>query len=231
MAVSIMIVDDNQDIIDLLLPHFKKEGYSVTVAHDGIEALSLFEASKHHLILLDIMMPKMDGMTACKRIREISNVPIIMITAKSEDEDVIMGIDVGADDYIVKPFSPSRVMAKVKALLRRLEINQTEDKIIHIDNLTVDMNEYTCKIDHTSISLTKKEIELLYLMAKNIGKTYSREILLSILWGNDYFGDIRTVDTHIKRMRAKLNMANDTSTWEIKTIWGVGYKFERKTDI
>jgi DNA-binding response OmpR family regulator len=227
MAVSVLIVDDNKEIINLLLPHFKKEGYDVTVAYDGLEALNVFNPSKHSLILLDIMMPKMDGITVCKKIRETSNVPIIMITAKSEDEDLITSIDVGADDYIVKPFSPSRVLAKVKAVLRRLEINKNEEKIINIDNLYIDMDEYICKIDDEIIALTKKELEILYLMAKHIGRTYSREILLDILWGADYFGDIRTVDTHIKRLRAKLNLNNKEYTWDIKTVWGVGYKFER----
>lgn len=228
MAISILVVDDNKEIINLLLPHFKKEGYDVTVAYDGVEALSLFDKSKHNLILLDIMMPKMDGLTVCKRIREISNVPIIMITAKSEDEDVIMGIDVGADDYIVKPFSPSRVIAKMKAILRRLDINTTDEKILSIDNLTINMDEYTVKIDNNLISLTKKEIEILYLMAKHPSRIYSRETLLDILWGDNYFGDIRTVDTHIKRMRAKLNLNTNKYNWDIKTVWGVGYKFERE---
>lgn len=230
MAVSIMIVDDNKDIIDLLLPNFEKEGYDVTVANDGIEALTLFDASKHNLILLDIMMPKMDGITTCKRIREISNVPIIMITAKSEDEDVIMSIDIGADDYIVKPFSPNRVIAKIKAVLRRLEINKIEEKKISIDNLTIDMNTYLCTINSNSVPLTKKELEILYLIAKNTNRIYSRENLLNLLWGNDYFGDIRTVDTHIKRMRSKLGLNTNNYSWDIKTVWGVGYKFERKND-
>jgi DNA-binding response OmpR family regulator len=205
MGVSVLIVDDNKEIIDLLLPHFKKENIDYTVAYDGLEGLSLFDKNKHNLILLDIMMPKMDGITLCKRIREFSNVPIIMITAKSEDEDVIMGIDVGADDYIVKPFSPRQVIAKIKALMRRLDL-QNDEEVLFVDNLVINMDEYTVKLDGNPISLTKKEIEILYLMANHPNRIYSRDMLLNMLWGENYYGDIRTVDTHIKRMRAKLNL-------------------------
>jgi DNA-binding response OmpR family regulator len=228
MAVSILLVDDNKDIIDLLLPHFKKEQYEVTVAYDGLEAYNLFDPSKFNIILLDIMMPKMDGLTLCKKIRQISSIPIIMITAKSEDEDVVMGIDVGADDYIVKPFSPRQVVAKVKALMRRLDMTNIENKIVIFDNLVINMDEYILKIDDEIIPLTKKEIEIIYLMANHPNRIYSREILLDTLWGSDYFGDVRTVDTHIKRIRAKLQLNTNNYNWDIKTIWGVGYKFERK---
>ena len=229
MALSILMVDDNKDIIDLLLPHFKKEHFEVTVAYDGMEAYNLFNPQKHNLILLDIMMPKMDGITLCKKIRQASNVPIIMITAKSEDEDVIMGIDVGADDYIVKPFSPRQVVAKIRALMRRLDISKSEDRLIVIDSLAINMDEYTLKIDNNLIPLTKKEIEIIYLMASHPSRIYSREIILDTLWGDDYFGDVRTVDTHIKRIRAKLHLNNNHYSWDIKTVWGVGYKFERES--
>jgi DNA-binding response OmpR family regulator len=227
MGVSVLIVDDNKEIIDLLLPHFKKEQIDYTVAYDGLEALSLYDKNKHNLILLDIMMPKMDGITLCKRIREFSNVPIIMITAKSEDEDVIMGIDVGADDYIVKPFSPRQVIAKIKALMRRLDL-QNDEEVLFVDNLIINMDEYTIKLDGNYISLTKKEIEILYLMASHPNRIYSRDMLLNMIWGDNYYGDIRTVDTHIKRMRAKLNLNNNKYNWDIKTVWGVGYKFEKE---
>jgi DNA-binding response OmpR family regulator len=228
MGISILMVDDNKDIIDLLLPHFKKEQYDVTVAYDGVEAYNLFDSSKHKLILLDIMMPRMDGLTLCKRIREFSDVPIIMITAKSEDEDVVMGIDVGADDYIVKPFSPKQVIAKIKALMRRLDLTKMDNKIIAVDNLIINMDEYTFKIDNELIPLTKKEIEILYLMINHPSRIYSREVLLDSLWGDEYFGDVRTIDTHIKRIRAKLHLNTKEYNWDIKTVWGVGYKFERK---
>lgn len=228
MALSILMVDDNKDIIDLLLPHFKKENFEVTVAYDGVEAYNLFNSKKHNLILLDIMMPKMDGITLCKKIRQTSSIPVIMVTAKSEDEDVIMGIDVGADDYIVKPFSPRQVVAKIKALMRRLDIAKTDERIIVVDNLIINMDEYTLKIDDVLIPLTKKEIEIIYLMAGHPARIYSREILLDTLWGDEYFGDVRTVDTHIKRIRAKLHLNSNKYSWDIKTIWGVGYKFERE---
>lgn len=230
MALSILMVDDNKDIIDLLLPHFKKEHFDVTVAYDGVEAYDLFDPKKHNLILLDIMMPRMDGITLCKKIRQFSDIPIIMITAKSEDEDVIMGIDVGADDYIVKPFSPRQVVAKIKALMRRLDIATTDDKIVVVDNLVINMDEYTIKIDDVLIPLTKKEIEIMYLMANHPSRIYSREVLLDTLWGNDYFGDFRTVDTHIKRIRAKLHLNSNKYSWDIKTVWGVGYKFEKEVN-
>jgi DNA-binding response OmpR family regulator len=174
------------------------------------------------------MMPKMDGLTLCKKIRQMSSIPIILITAKSEDEDVVMGIDVGADDYIVKPFSPRQVVAKVKALMRRLDMTNIENKIVIFDNLVINMDEYILKIDDEIIPLTKKEIEIIYLMANHPNRIYSREILLDTLWGSDYFGDVRTVDTHIKRIRAKLQLNTNNYNWDIKTIWGVGYKFERK---
>jgi DNA-binding response OmpR family regulator len=228
MGISILMVDDNKDIIDLLLPHFKKEQYEVTVAYDGLEAYNLFDPNKFNIILLDIMMPKMDGLTLCKKIRQVSSIPIIMITAKSEDEDVIMGIDVGADDYIVKPFSPRQVVAKVKALMRRLDMTNIENKIVIFDNLFINMDEYILRIDDELIALTKKEIEIIYLMASHPNRIYSREILLDTLWGPDYFGDVRTVDTHIKRIRAKLQLNSNNYNWDIKTIWGVGYKFEKK---
>lgn len=227
MEVSILMVDDNKDIIDLLLPHFKKEKFNVDIAYDGLEAYKLFNPNKHNIILLDIMMPKMDGISLCKKIRETSNVLIIMITAKSEDEDVIMGIDVGADDYIVKPFSPRQVVAKIKALTRRLNIEKTDDSIISIDNLTINMDEYTLKINNQIIPLTKKEIEIVYIMARHPSRIYSREVLLDTLWGDEYFGDVRTVDTHIKRIRAKLQLNSNSYSWDIKTVWGVGYKFEK----
>jgi DNA-binding response OmpR family regulator len=230
MAISILMVDDNKDIIDLLSPHFEKEQFNVTVAQDGLEAYKIFDPEKHNLILLDIMMPKIDGITLCKKIRQTSTVPIIMLTAKGEDEDVIMGIDVGADDYIVKPFSPRQVIAKIKALIRRLDIVKASDKLINIDNLSINMDEYTFKIDNILIPLTKKEIEIVYLMAKHPSRIYSREIILDTLWGNEYYGDVRTVDTHIKRIRAKLQLNIKKYSWDIKTVWGVGYKFEKEID-
>jgi DNA-binding response OmpR family regulator len=220
------MADDNKDILDVMDPHFKKEGYQVTYAYDGLEALELYEKNRFDLILLDIMMPKVNGLIVCKKIRAESDVPIIMITAKTEDEDVVMGLDIGADDYITKPFSPKQVIARIKAMIRRLKI-ENNDYQLNYENLNIDMYNYIAKIDDNNISLTKKEMEILYLLAKNPSRVYQREMLLDMIWGNEYYGDIRTVDTHIKRLRAKLNEYNDCSKWDIKTVWGVGYKFER----
>ena len=224
--VEILIADDNKEIVELIKPHLEKENYKVLVAYDGVDTMELFNKHNPALVLLDIMMPRKDGMTVCKEIRNISKVPIVMVTAKSEDEDVIMGLDTGADDYIVKPFSPKQVVAKVKAILRRLEIEAEDDKKIIIDNLIINMSEYTVKVDKIDKELSKKEIEILYLLAKRPGIVYSRENLLSIIWGYEYFGDVRNIDTHMKRIRAKLGLNDNKYSWDIKTVWGVGYKFE-----
>lgn len=230
MKIKILIADDNKEIINLLIPHLEKENFDVLTAYDGMEAINIFEKNNPALILLDIMMPKMDGMAVCKKIRAKSKVPIIMITAKSEDEDVIMGLDTGADDYIVKPFSPKQVVAKIKAILRRLEINNESEKILKLSNLEINMYEYSVKINNQSVELTKKEIEILYLLAKHPAMVYSRETLLNVLWGYEYYGDVRNIDTHIKRMRAKLGLNDNNYDWDISTVWGVGYKFEVQND-
>ena len=224
MKSQILIADDNQEIIDLLLPHFEKERFDIIVAHDGYEAIEVTEKNNPTIILLDIMMPKIDGITVCRKIREKSKVPIVMITAKSEDEDVIMGLDIGADDYIIKPFSPKQVVAKVKAILRRLEVDN--NKIIRIKNLEINLEEYVVKIDDNNIELTKKEVELIYILAKRPTMVYAREILLETIWGHEYYGDVRNIDSHIKRIRAKLGLNEKKYNWDIKTVWGVGYKFE-----
>lgn len=225
MKISILMADDNKDIIEVMDPHFKKEGYDIKYAYDGQMALDMFKIHNFDLILLDIMMPKVDGISVCKKIRRESNVSIIMITAKSEDEDIIMGLDVGADDYIVKPFNPKEVIARIKAMIRRLKIYDS-DYELHFDNLYINMNDYKISVDNNEVNLTKKELEILYLLAKHPSRVYQREILLDLIWGEEYFGDLRTVDTHIKRLRAKIKGINN-SRWDIKTVWGVGYKFER----
>ena len=195
------------------------------MAKDGKEALEIFRNDKIDICLLDVMMPILDGFELCRTIRKESNVPIIMVTAKGEDYERIMGLDIGADDYIVKPFSPAEVMARVRAVMRRLDLkNQTKNSVTY-GNLTVDLDNYTVKIDETYIALTKKEIELLWTFVTNPDKVFSRDNLLDSLWGFDYFGDTRTVDSHIKRLRAKLDAVKHPD-WDIKTIWGVGYKFE-----
>lgn len=224
---TILIADDNKQITSILEEYAKKEGYTTKVALDGVEAINLFKISQPDIILLDVMMPKMDGFEVCREIRKTSNVPVIMVTARGEDFEKIMGLDIGADDYIVKPFSPGEVMARVRAILRRLALAEDHTQnYFTFDNLHINLADYIVTLDHLSISLTKKEIELLWILATNKNKVFSRENLLNSIWGYDYYGDSRTVDSHIKRLRAKLDkVAHDG--WEIKTIWGVGYKFER----
>lgn len=228
MNKSILIADDHEDILEILQRYVSKEGYIPIIAHDGEEAISKFMEYTPSLLLLDVMMPKKDGFEVCSKIRETSNVPIIMITAKGEDGDRIMGLDIGADDYIVKPFSPAEVMARIRAVLRRIDISEEEEKdIIRIPGLEIDISSYEVLVRGEPINLTKKEIEILWLLAGNPGKVFSRDTLLNRVWGYDYFGDARTVDTHIKRLRSKIDFSK-TLTWDIKTIWGVGYKFEVK---
>lgn len=228
MDKYLLIADDNSGILDILSTYAKREGFSPLIAHDGEETIKLFKDCRPVMLLLDVMMPKKDGFTVCKEIRKISNVPIIMITAKGEDGDRIMGLDIGADDYIVKPFSPGEVMARIRAVLRRLDPSEEQRAdIVSYSGLKIDLSNYEVIVDGQLISLTKKEIEIFWLLAANPGKVFSRDNLLNSVWGYEYYGDARTVDTHIKRLRAKTNLSADSS-WDIKTIWGVGYKFEIK---
>lgn len=225
----ILIADDNRQISSILEEYAKKEGHSVKSAYDGEEALALFKSLKPDVILLDVMMPKMDGFEVCREIRRVSSVPVIMITARSEDFEKIMGLDIGADDYIVKPFSPPEVMARVRAILRRVHSDGPKKQLLNYQSLEINLDDYTVTIGGNEIVLTKKELEILWTLASNKNKVFSRDNLLSSLWGYDYFGDNRTVDSHIKRLRAKLDEFPHEG-WEIRTIWGVGYKFEVKAD-
>lgn len=230
MMKTILIADDNKQITMILSSYVKKEGWEPLVALDGNEALELFEAHKNEIVavLLDVMMPGVDGFEVCRRLRKTSMVPIIMITARGEDYDKIMGLDIGADDYVIKPFSASEVMARIRAVLRRLNMQEPESKnTLTYGNLFINIDKYEVQIDGVDVPLTKKEIELLWTLAKNNTKVFSRDNLLDSIWGCDYFGDSRTVDSHIKRLRAKVDKY-EHSTWEIKTIWGVGYRFEVK---
>ncbi|WP_376779606.1 response regulator transcription factor [Proteiniclasticum ruminis] len=227
-VMNLLIADDHKQITSILSDYAKKEGYTVSIANDGKEALSMFSKNTFDLVLLDVMMPEMDGFQVCGEIRKTSTVPIIMVTARGEDFERIMGLDMGADDYIVKPFSPGEVMARIRAILRRIspDLKESQDKnILHYDNLTINIEEFTVLVENEPVSLTKKEIEILYTMAKNPNKLFTRDNLLNSLWGYDYFGDARTVDSHIKRLRAKLDSYHHPN-WEIKTVWGMGYKFE-----
>ena len=227
---TILIADDNKQITSILEEYSKKEGFTPTIALDGQEALDTFKKVRPDIILLDVMMPQIDGFEVCREIRKTSNVPIIMITARGEDFEKIMGLDIGADDYIVKPFSPGEVMARVRAAMRRISYSNGQKHQLYVfDNLKIDLDDYIVTINDTEVSLTKKEIELLWTLSTNKNKVFSRDNLLSSLWGYDYYGDSRTVDSHIKRLRAKLDEFSHDN-WEIRTIWGVGYKFEGKTN-
>ena len=229
---NILIADDNADITQVLAAYTTKEGYNPVIAADGEEALRLFDETSPSAVLLDVMMPKIDGYEVCRKIREKSNVPIILVTARGEGFEKIMGLDIGADDYIVKPFSPSEVMARLRAVLRRIEApaadssaNVANKNFIKIDNLEINLDEYSLSIGGEKLALTKKEIETMWTLAENPNKVFTRDNLLDSLWGFDYFGDSRTVDSHIKRLRAKLDTVEHPN-WSIKTIWGVGYKFD-----
>ncbi|BCZ44407.1 DNA-binding response regulator [Clostridium gelidum] len=228
MDKNILIADDNMEIIKILKPYIEKEGFKVIFALDGEEALLKFKHYNPELILLDIMMPLMDGIEVCNIIRQQSNTPIIMITAKSEDADKILGLNSGADDYIIKPFSPGEVIARIKAVLRRIApVENNKLSIIKYAQLELDINNYSVKLYGIHMNLTKKEIEVLWMLASSPNTIINRDALLDNIWGIDYFGDSRTVDTHIKRIRAKLELDGQYN-WDIKTIWGMGYKFEVK---
>lgn len=224
---NILVCDDEKDIVSALHIYLSAEGYRVLTAFDGPEALRLLDREEVHLVLLDVMMPGMDGYRVCERIRSESDVPIILITAKGEDYERVMGLDIGADDYIVKPFNANEVMARVRAVLRRMaRVEQKEEKkILSISNLTINIESYSVYVGAEKLPLTKKEVETMWILAENPSKVFTRDNLLDSLWGQDYFGDSRTVDSHIKRLRAKLDKV-DHPDWEIKTIWGLGYKLE-----
>ena len=223
----ILIADDNPDITDVLANYVKKEGFEPLVAADGDEALNKFKEYCPAVVLLDVMMPKMDGYEVCRNIRAVSDTPVILVTARGEDFERIMGLDIGADDYIVKPFSPSEVMARVRAVLRRMtrqEHAEGERTRLTIGNMTIDIKEYSLYMNNEQVSMTKKELETVWTLANNPEKLFTRDNLLNSIWGYDYYGETRTVDTHIKRIRGKLD-AYPHPEWSIKTVWGAGYKF------
>lgn len=230
---KMLIADDNKQITSILSNYARKEGFEPVVALDGEEALRLFDEYEPDIamVLLDVMMPKVDGFEVCRSLRGKSLVPVIMVTARGEDFEKIMGLDIGADDYIIKPFSAGEVMARVRAILRRMQPREekTAHNIYRYSNLMIDLDKYAVTVNGSEVPLTKKEVELLWTLAKNSSKVFSRDNLLDSLWGYDYYGDSRTVDSHIKRMRAKLDKFEHPG-WEIKTIWGVGYRFEEKAN-
>ena len=224
----ILVADDDLNICELLRLYLEKEGYEVVMAHDGEEAVAHFEADKPSLILLDIMMPKLDGWQVCREIRKKSDCPIIMLTAKGETFDKVLGLELGADDYVVKPFETKEIVARIKAVLRRSApaAAGAEVKEVAYDKLTVNMTRYELKVDGKVVDAPPKELELLFHLASNPNRVYTRDQLLDEVWGFEYYGDSRTVDVHIKRLREKLEGISDQ--WSLKTVWGVGYKFEVK---
>ncbi len=226
-AVKIMVVDDDSNICELLRLYLGKEGYSVLIASNGQQALDRFETDKPDLILLDIMMPELDGWQVCRRIRKTSQCPIIMLTAKGELFDKVLGLELGADDYIVKPFEAKEVVARVKAVLRRCGLfEKDKKKEVIYDNLYINIENYELRVRDEQIDTPPKEMELIYHLASNPNRVYTRDQLLDEVWGFEYYGDSRTVDVHIKRLREKLEGASEQ--WTLKTVWGVGYKFEVK---
>ncbi|MHB1420935.1 MAG: response regulator [Bacillota bacterium] len=226
MAHTILIVDDDAHVLDLLQVYLLKEGYRVLVARDGNDALALFGREQPELVVLDIMMPGPDGLEVCQKIRKTSRVPIIMLTAKDEDVDKILGLEMGADDYLTKPFNPRELLARIKAVLRRAaEWAEQPGEPLQFTGLKIDPAKCEVKVDGNLIMCTPKEMQLLATLARSPGLVFTRDQLLEQVWGYQYFGDTRTVDTHIRRLRRKLEVVGECP-WEIKTIWGVGYKFE-----
>ena len=225
MAKTVLIVEDDRNIADLLRLYLEKEGYEVVIANDGLKGVELFKSSQPSLVLLDVMLPGMDGWGVCRAIRSESKTPIIMLTAKSETEDKVSGLKQGADDYITKPFEMKEVLARIEAVLRRSGIEpEKASRRLVFDKLIIDMDAFELTVDGKKVPTPPKEMELLYHLASTPNRVYTRNQLLDEVWGFDYFGDTRTVDVHIKRLREKLEGVSNQ--WELKTVWSVGYKFE-----
>lgn len=226
MAIHVLVVEDDKNIAELLQLYLEKEGYTVSIAADGGQGLAKFRAVQPDLVLLDVMMPVMDGWSVCKEIRAESQIPVIMLTAKSETDDKIMGLKSGADDYITKPFEMKEVLARIEAVLRRCDYTKTDNnpRKLVFDGLVIDMDAFELTVCGQKVDTPPKEMELLFYLASSPNRVYTRNQLLDEVWGFDYFGDSRTVDVHVKRLREKLEGAS--SEWGLKTVWGVGYKFE-----
>ena len=225
---KILVVDDDTNICELLRLYLEKEGYVVKIVNDGVSAINAFKQENPDLTLLDIMIPKLDGWQVCREIRKFSDKPIIMLTAKGETFDKVLGLELGADDYVTKPFDTKEVVARIKAVLRRTApASDTSDvKEVNYDKLSINLTNYEMKVNGVSVDTPPKELELIYHLASNPNRVFTRDQLLDEVWGFDYYGDSRTVDVHIKRLREKLEGVSDK--WELKTVWSVGYKFEAK---
>ena len=222
---KIMVVDDDSNICELLRLYLEKEGFATAIEPDGAKALAAFDTEKPDLVLLDVMMPQLDGWQVCREIRKRSQCPIIMLTAKGEVFDKVLGLELGADDYVVKPFETKEVIARIKAVLRRSGIGeQKKSRIVEFDGLYINMENYELRVRGKVVDTPPKEMELIYHLASNPNRVYTRDQLLDEVWGFEYYGDSRTVDVHIKRLREKLDGVSDQ--WTLKTVWGVGYKFE-----
>ena len=226
MARNILVVEDDRNISDLIRMYLEKEGFDVRIAYDGGKAVEEYDRQAPDMVLLDIMLPVMDGWGVLKKIREHDKTPVIMLTAKGETEDKVTGLEGGADDYIVKPFEMKELMARINAVLRRSEIPDDTRKRLVFDKLEINLDSYELLVDGKKVDTPPKELELLYHLASTPNRVYTRNQLLDEVWGFDYFGDSRTVDVHIKRLREKIENVSDQ--WELKTVWGVGYKFEVK---
>ena len=226
-AEKILVVDDDLNICELLRLYLEKEEYTVVIANDGASAVSTSNAENPALVLLDIMLPKLDGWQVCREIRKVSEVPSIMLTAKGEVFDRVLGLELGADDYVVKPFDAKEVLARIKAVLRRSASSMADEvKEVHYDKLSINLTNYELRVNGVQVDTPPKEMELIFHLAKNPNRVFTRDQLLDEVWGFDYYGDSRTVDVHIKRLREKLDGVSDK--WELRTVWGVGYKFETK---
>lgn len=222
--VKVLMVDDEKRIVDLVKLYLEKEGYTVDEAYDGQTALDMIDKTKYNLIILDLMLPVVDGWTVCKEIRKKYDIPVIMLTARDEEFDKVLGFELGADDYVVKPFSPRELTARVKALLRRMGPREEVEETLNFPELTIEPDSRIVRVNGKEVDLTPKEFDLLYYLAKNRDKVFTREKLLEEVWGYDFFGSLRTVDTHVKQLREKLGRSKAASY--ISTVWGVGYKFE-----
>ena len=226
-AEKILVVDDDLNICELLRLYLTKEGYNVVIVNDGASAVTAFQEESPSLVLLDIMLPKLDGWQVCREIRKFSDVPIIMLTAKGEVFDRVLGLELGADDYVVKPFDTKEIVARIKAVLRRSVSSSAEEiKEVHYDKLSINLTNYELKVAGVQVDTPPKEMELIFHLAKSPNRVFTRDQLLDEVWGYDYYGDSRTVDVHVKRLREKLEGVSDK--WELRTVWGVGYKFETK---
>ena len=220
----ILVVDDDKNICELIRLYLQKEGYTVEIANDGLAALEKFSQNPPAAVILDIMLPKIDGIEVLKRMRKAGNIPVIMLTAKGEIFDKVLGLELGADDYMVKPFEPKELVARLKAVLRRFESAENLDKEIVYPNIRINLSTYELVLGGKSIDIPPKELELLYFLASHPNRVFTRDQLLDEVWGYDFFGDSRTVDVHVKRLREKLE--GYESSWQLKTVWRVGYKFE-----